>query len=87
MGSHQAVSTARAAEAILKLLERRGDEKTICPSEAARLLAGDGDFRPYMSVVRDAARSLVADGRIEVLQKRGVVDLDAARGPIRLRTL
>ena len=73
--------------AILELVEQRGIEKTACPSEAARLLAADGeDFRAHMGAVLAAARSLVAAGRIEVLQKGQVVDLDGARGPVRLRT-
>jgi hypothetical protein len=38
-----------------------------------------------MDAVRDAARELVAEGEIEVTQRGEVVDLDAARGPIRLR--
>ncbi len=37
------------------------------------------------AVVRDAARALVATGRIEVIQRGELVDLDEARGPIRLR--
>ena len=47
---------SRAREAILELLGARGPQKTICPSEAARALAGDEDFRPYMEPVREAAR-------------------------------
>jgi hypothetical protein len=38
-----------------------------------------------MDAVRDAARELVAEGEIEVTQRGEVVDLDAARGPVRLR--
>jgi Protein of unknown function (DUF3253) len=76
---------ASAREAILELLEKRGPEKTICPSDAARALAGDR-FRSQMEPVRDAARKLVAEGRIEVTQGGEPVDLDAARGPVRLRT-
>ena len=72
-------------DAILSLLARRDPGKTICPSEAARALGGDDGFRPYMDTVRDAARDLVARGELEVTQKGEVVDLDAARGPIRLR--
>jgi hypothetical protein len=75
-----------ASRAILSLLSRRDDEKTICPSEAARMLSGDSDFRAYMPVVRDAARALVERGEIEVLQRGRAVDLEAARGPLRLRT-
>jgi uncharacterized protein DUF3253 len=69
---------------ILELLERRGPGKTICPSDAARALAGN-QFRPLMDTVRAAAADLVADGEIEVTQHGEVVDIASARGPIRLR--
>jgi hypothetical protein len=75
----------RARAAILELLAARGPEKTICPSEAARSLAGAGDFRPYMEPVRDAAAKLAEAGRIEVTQKGEPVTIGEARGPIRLR--
>jgi uncharacterized protein DUF3253 len=38
-----------------------------------------------LEVVRDAARELASEGQIEVTQQGEAVDLDAARGPIRLR--
>lgn len=65
--------------AILDLLAHRGPGKTICPSEAARATGAS------MDAVRDAARGLVAEGEIVVTQRGEVVDLDRARGPIRLR--
>jgi hypothetical protein len=74
-----------AERTILELLARRDRGRTICPSDAARALGGDDGFRPLMSLVRDAARRLVADGRLEVTQRGEPVDLDRARGPIRLR--
>jgi hypothetical protein len=77
----------QAEAAILDLLTRREPGKTICPSEAARVLGGDEGFRPLMPLVRDAARALVAARRIEVTQSGRPVDLDAARGAIRLRGL
>ena len=40
-----------------------------------------------MPLVRDAARALVAAPRIEVTQAGQPVDLDTARGAIRLRAL
>lgn len=52
----------RARDAILDLLAERGPDKTICPSEAARALAGDEDFRPYMDPVRQAAARLADVG-------------------------
>ena len=69
---------------MLQLLARRDAGLSICPSEAARAVAGDG-FRERMPAVRDAARELVSEGAIEVTQHGEVVDLDRARGPIRLR--
>jgi hypothetical protein len=74
-----------AERAILELLARRDPGKTICPSDAARALGGDDGFRPLMPLVRDAARQLVRTGEIEVTQRGTPVDLDTARGPIRLR--
>jgi hypothetical protein len=40
-------SSASARRAILDLLEQRGEGKTICPSEAARVLGGDDGFRDH----------------------------------------
>ena len=74
-----------AERAILELLARRDPGKTICPSDAARALGGDDGFRPLMPLVRDAARELVRAGEIEVTQGGTPVDLETARGPIRLR--
>ncbi len=73
------------ADAIRALLDRRAPGRTICPSEAARAVGGDDGFRAHMDVVRAAAREMVARGELEVAQRGEVVDLDAARGPIRLR--
>jgi hypothetical protein len=74
-----------AERTILDLLARRDPGKTICPSDAARALGGDVGFRALMGLVRDAARGLAAGGRIEVTQRGEPVDLDGARGPVRLR--
>jgi len=80
-----ALSHADIEAAILGLLARRDPGRTICPSDAARELAGSEDFRPLMDPVRDVARELVARGELEVTQRGEVVELAAARGPIRLR--
>jgi hypothetical protein len=76
-----------ARRAILELLDARAQGRTICPSEAARVLGGDDGFRPFMPVVREAAAELVRERRIDVLQRGAVVDPASARGPIRLRRL
>jgi hypothetical protein len=70
--------------AILELLERRAPGKTICPSDAARMVAGSA-FRPLMPAARAAAADLVVAGEVEVTQRGKVVDIEHARGPIRLR--
>ncbi len=69
--------------AILDLLARRDEGKTICPSEAARALAED--WRPLMPRVRETAFALADEGRLEVTQSGRVVDGRTARGAIRLR--
>jgi hypothetical protein len=74
----------RARRVILELVEERGTDKTICPSEAARALAGHRDFRPFMELVREAAGALAADGRVEVTQKGRPVTIAEAHGPVRI---
>ena len=78
-----AVTDAEIERAIVALLEARDPGKTICPSDAARALADD--FRPLMEPVRQVARDMVARGELEVTQSGRVVDVDTARGAIRLR--
>ena len=70
---------------ILKLLEKRAVKATICPSEAARTVYAEDEWRDKMELTRNAARRLVSQDRIEILQKSQVVDPSTAKGPIRLR--
>lgn len=72
---------------ILRLLAARGPSKTVCPSEAARAVAGEyrTAWEPLMEPARDAAQTLVGEGKIMVTQKGRVVDGRTAKGPIRLR--
>lgn len=72
-------------EAIVELLAGRAAESSICPSEAARRCFGEAGWRAEMERTRQAARRLVAQGRVEIVQKGRVVDPSTARGPIRLR--
>jgi Protein of unknown function (DUF3253) len=46
---------ARARQAILELLEQRDPGKTICPSDAARALGGDG-FQPLTDSAKGPIR-------------------------------
>ncbi len=70
--------------AIAALLEARGAGKTICPSEAARAVGGEG-WRASMEAARRAARRMVARGQIVMTQGGHVVDPSTAKGAVRLR--
>jgi nucleoid-associated protein YgaU len=79
---------AALEEAMLRLLAERGAGKTICPSEAARAVAGSEErsqWEPLMEPSRMAARRLAAEGRLAITQGGRIVDGDTAKGPIRLR--
>ncbi|BCI51537.1 hypothetical protein NIIDNTM18_08150 [Mycolicibacterium litorale] len=70
---------------ILRMTRERGPASSICPSDAARAVGGDG-WRELMDDAREAARRLAREGAVEITQKGEVVDPDAAwRGPIRIR--
>lgn len=74
-------------ESIRSLLSGRTAGVTICPSEAARVVAGDDDeaWRALMEPARRAARRLVAAGEVEITQGGRVVDPSTAKGAIRVR--
>jgi len=69
--------------AILDLLGARGAGKTICPSEV--LSPEDKQDHVKMEEVRAAARRLVHEGCIVIMQSGVVVSPERAKGPIRLR--
>ena len=71
--------------ALLDLLARRARGATVCPSEAARVVGGEQDWRPLMEPARAAARRLVARGEVEITQGGKVIDGSTAKGPIRVR--
>ena len=71
------------AEAILTLLAGRADGATICPSEAARRIAGpQGDWRAEMDAVHAAADRLLDEGRIAISWKGA--GMQKRRGPYRI---
>ena len=74
----------RLERTILELLDTRAAAATICPSDAARAVGGDG-WRELMEPARRAARRLVATGAVQITQQGRVVDPSTARGPIRIR--
>ena len=75
----------RLAASIRALLKHR-DGSTICPSDAARVVGGEG-WRDVMGLAREVAGELAATGQIRVQQKGVDVDPATAKGPIRLAPL
>ena len=50
-------------------------------------MLGGEQWRELMEPTRAAARRLVVEGRIEMVQRGAVVDPSRAKGPIRLRRI
>jgi hypothetical protein len=72
------------AKAILDLVAAHGPEKSICPSEAARLVDPGPDFHKLMPAVRRVAVRLALEGRIGILRKGKPVDPNEFKGVYRL---
>ena len=77
----------RIRACVLELLTSRGPGRSICPSEAARMLAMriGSHWQDLMRPVRTVAAAMAEAGSIEVLQHESVVDIGDVRGPVRLR--
>lgn len=79
-----------AEQAIIDSLKAAGPGKSICPTLAARALAGspaDESWRRSLSPVRLAAQRLAKVGQIEILRKGKPINPDVLHGVIRLRLL
>ena len=72
-------------KSIRELLDARARTATICPSDAARQVGAPDTWRELMEPARMAARRLVAQGEVEIVQGGHVVDPSTAKGPIRIR--
>ena len=73
--------TKRITAAIIALLNHR-DGKSICPSDAARVVGGN-NWRNRLDLVRDVAWAMETEGKVIITQKGSRVD-QQARGPIRI---
>lgn len=71
-------------DAIETRLARCGHGKTICPSEVARALWPDAQWRDHMGDVRRVAADMATQGQLTATQRGEAVDALTARGPIRL---
>ena len=76
------MSDQMAEDAIFSLLSQRSENATICPSEAARFLAGDDDWRGEMDRVHAAVDRLVSDGKVTLSWKGK--SLPVRSGPYRI---
>jgi Protein of unknown function (DUF3253) len=77
----------RLRAAILALAGHRGPDSSICPSDAARAVGGEG-WRALMDDSRSTAQALACDGDVQITQRGEVVDpRHLPRGPIRIRIL
>ncbi|MDQ2851529.1 MAG: DUF3253 domain-containing protein [Actinomycetota bacterium] len=82
--SDPAAFDERISATIRALLRKRMDS-SICPSEVARIVRGDGDaWREHMSDVRRVASGMAHRGELVATQKGIPVEADGVRGPIRL---
>ena len=80
------VTDTAIRDCLLQLVRHRGPEKTICPSEVARVLRGD-TWRSLMDSVRAVGIQLYDAGKIAVTQKRYRVDPRTVKGPIRYQLI
>ncbi|WP_062202451.1 DUF3253 domain-containing protein [Aureimonas sp. AU12] len=77
---------AEIRRTILAMVEERGADKTVCPSEVARAIAGQDEtqWRLLMSPIRVEAVRLADDGLVSVKRKGRVVDPHDFKGIYRL---
>jgi hypothetical protein len=77
-----------AEQAILLVLAARGPDKSICPTEAARKLAGDpadDSWRAKLPAIRQAAIRLAQGGRLQITRKGKAILPEDIHGVIRLK--
>ncbi|WP_152048162.1 DUF3253 domain-containing protein [Aureimonas psammosilenae] len=73
-------------ETILAMVEDRGADKTVCPSEVARRLGGSDEkrWRLLMKPIRAEAVRLAEEGRLSIRRKGRIVDPHDFKGIYRL---
>ncbi len=77
----------RLEAAVLALAAHRAPDRTICPSDAARAVGGDG-WRSLMDDTRDVVADLARAGGVVIFQKGEAIDPDQGwKGPIRIRAV
>ncbi len=85
---HDEALRARLGATMRALLRARDPASSICPSDAARAIGGEG-WRAVLDVARDVARTLAISGVVRIT--RGESDVDPTSepatwgGPVRIR--
>ncbi|GGD39194.1 DUF3253 domain-containing protein [Aureimonas glaciei] len=74
------------AELIATMIAERGADKTVCPSEVARAIAGPDEtkWRLLMHPIRVEAVKMAKAGALTIRRKGRVVDPDGFKGIYRL---
>lgn len=75
----------RLEQTMLRLVDERAPDRTICPSDVARAVGDADSWRSLMDATRAVAARLADAGEVEVTQRGSVVDVRTARGPVRIR--
>lgn len=73
-------------ETITQLITQRGTDKTICPSEVARAIAGknEKEWRLLMKPIRMVAVHMAKQGKLSIMRKGKHVNPDDFKGIYRL---
>jgi len=72
------------SQEMITLVEKRGPDKTCCPSEVPRKLF-KSRWREYLDLTRYVAFHLAKTGEIEICKKGVKVEDESVGGAIRLR--
>lgn len=80
------ISKEAIQQAIASAVMERGADKTVCPSEIARSLAGSDEkvWRLMMTPIRTEAVRMAKAGDVRILRKGRPVDPDDFKGIYRL---
>lgn len=82
---HEPQAFTQRIMATIRALLRKRAGSSICPSEVARVVGGEGEsWRQYMDDIRQVAAEMASQGELIATQKGAIVEPNKARGPIRL---
>jgi len=79
------INNKAISDEIMRHVLECGHGKTLCPSQVARSLSrAEDEWRALMPWIREVATALAIEGMIMVTQQGVPVDLQKAKGPVRL---